>query len=158
MRLEENVQKGGIKLKLWRLFSIALIAFVGIGALTAQDKDSGAGDAKGNWSSYYYTNVPLEKVYPHKLGYVVIYRKGGSEMGRAYLPLRWFTESAAKGDIINLPKGRTWPYMSVFYKDGAFSHVRLFIRQDFSHESWGNLPLNVNIDGQFEAEELKLDY
>jgi hypothetical protein len=43
--------------------------------------------------------------------------------------------------------------MTVFYKDGKFSHVRLYVRKERSHESWGDVPLNVNIDDRFEGVE-----
>jgi hypothetical protein len=110
-------------------------------------------------SEYYYVNVPLEKVYPYRRGYVVAYRKGVNQLARAYLPLEWFTESAGKGEIIYTNSGTSWPYLAVYYKNGEFSHVRLYIRKSRGHSTWGNIPLGVNIDEHFEnVDDLKLEF
>jgi len=109
-----------------------------------------------NSSAYYYVNVHIEKVYPHQLGYMIAYRKSGAELGQAYLPGTWFTKSAGKGELIRLEGGAQWPYLSVYYKDGKVDHVRLFVRAEFSHQSWGHIPSTANIDDRFNVEELKL--
>jgi len=110
-------------------------------------------------SDYYYFNVPIEKIYAYKLGYIVIYRKSGNQMARTYLPEHWFTDIGGKGEIVGLGSGKEWPSMSVFYKSGQFSHVRLQVRRDRSHETWGVVPLNVNIDDYFkDIEDVKLEF
>jgi len=134
---------------------VALLCVLPAAAQTAAKDSASQGDSK---SSYYYINVPIEKVYPHRLGYFILYRKGGSELGQAYLPIKWFTQSAGKGELVTLPSGPDWPYLSVYYKDGAFSHVRLFIAASYAHQSWGNLPSSANIDEKFNIDELKLEF
>lgn len=110
-------------------------------------------------SEYYYVNVPLEKVYPYRKGYVVQYRKQINEMATAYLPLEWFHGTSGKGEIIRLGSGSTWPNMTIYYKNGEFSHVRLYVRREITHESWGNIPQNVNLDDRFEnVDGLKLEF
>ena len=112
-----------------------------------------------NDSEFYYKNVSLEKIYPYRNGYVVQYRRGINGIGRAYLPMAWFTDSAGKGEIVTLPAGTAWPSLSVYYKNGEFSHVRLYIHHSSSHQTWGTIPQNVNIDDRFEGvEELNLQY
>jgi hypothetical protein len=106
--------------------------------------------SKEHTSEYFYVNVPLEKIYPYDKGYVVTYRKGVNQLTQAYLPLEWFTEAAGKGELVVLPPGTNWPSLTVYYKAGEFSHVRLYIHRLKSHETWGNIPLNVNIDDRFE--------
>jgi hypothetical protein len=101
-------------------------------------------------SDYFYYNVPIERVYPYRRGYVIKYRKGGSQMGTAYLPREWFDAAGGKGELIYLDSGARWPYLSVYYKSGEFTHVRLYLRRDRAHESWGNIPLGVNLDEQFD--------
>jgi hypothetical protein len=101
-------------------------------------------------SEYFYVNVTLEKIYPYKKGYVVQYRKGISQTALTYLPLEWFTEAAGKGELITLPPGKNWPSLTVYYKAGEFSHVRLYTHPLKSHTTWGNIPINVNIDDRFE--------
>jgi len=119
---------------------------------TAQSEDT------DKWSDLYYVNVPIEKIYPHSLGYMVLYRKNGVDLGRAYLPMEWFTEAGGKGELIRMGPGKTWPYMSIFYEEGQFSHVRLFVRAERSHTSWGMLSSGSQIDDKFAVEELDLEF
>ena len=110
-------------------------------------------------SEYYYFNVPIEKIYFYRNGYIVIYRKGANQMARTYIPSNWFTDIGGKGEIVGLGSGKEWPSMSVYYKSGEFSHVRLRLRRDRSHETWGVVPLNRNIDEYFEnVEDIQLEF
>ena len=109
-------------------------------------------------SDFYYVNVTLEKIFPYRKGYVVQYRKGINQIGRAYLPSEWFTNAAAKGEIINLPKGKEWPSLTIYYKDGEFSHVRLYVHPHQGHQTWGYIPQNVNIDDRFDVETVQIEY
>ena len=133
---------------------VFLVAF----SAAAQEEPKTEPIKSENSSAYYYVNIPIEKIYPHRLGYLVMYRKSGTGLGQAYLPVDWFSKSAGKGDLIKLDKGSTWPYLSVFYKEGAVSHVRLFVRREMYHPSWGLLPKGSNIDDRFEVSELKLEF
>jgi hypothetical protein len=81
---------------------------------------------------------------------VVKYRKGGSQMGTTYLQREWFDDAAGRGELIYLDSGAKWPYLSVYYKEGEFSHVRIYLRRNRSHQSWGNIPLGVNLDEHFD--------
>jgi hypothetical protein len=110
-------------------------------------------------SEYYYVNITLEKIFPYRKGYVVQYRKGLFQYGRAYLPAEWFTDTGAKGEVIPLPPGRSWPTLTVYYKDGVFSHVRLYVHRLASHQSWGNIPQNINLDDKFDyLDSVKIEY
>jgi hypothetical protein len=100
-------------------------------------------------SEYFYYNVPIERVYPYRRGYVIVYRKGGSQMATTYLPREWFDAAAGKGELIYLDSGARWPYLSVYYRNGEFTHVRLYLRRNRAHQSWGNIPLGVNLDDHF---------
>jgi hypothetical protein len=106
-----------------------------------------------NQSEFFYYNVPIERVYPYRRGYVVKYRKGSMGMGTTYLPREWFNTAGGKGDLIYLDPGPKWPYLTVYYKAGQFSHVRLYLFRNRGHESWGNIPLGVNLDEQFDNVE-----
>jgi hypothetical protein len=133
-------------------FVVALCAVFQIMPLFAQN-------LTGNESEYFYVNVPIEKVYPYRKGYVVQYRKGVNQMARAYLPIEWFEQAASKGDLVYLGPGKNWPYLTVYYKDGIFDHVRLYLRRDRAHQSWGNIALGINIDDRFEnVDDLKLEF
>jgi len=110
-------------------------------------------------SEYYYVSVLIEKIYTYRSGYVVVYRKGVNQLARTYLPLEWFTDAGGKAEEIALGSGKDWPHLTVYYKSGQFSHIRLYTRREKVHETWGMVPLNVNIDQYFEGiEEIKLEF
>jgi hypothetical protein len=114
--------------------------------------------SEGKESKHYYVRVDLEKVYPYRKGYIVQYRKGVNGMTRAYIPYEWFTAAAGKGDLITV-EGRTWPSMTIFYNEGKFSRVALYVHQSKGHTTWGNVPITVNIDDKFEnVEELQIEF
>ena len=123
-------------------------------------KESKGSSSKYQESEYYYYNFTIEKIYTHRLGYMVIYRKGSSnQLGRTYIPSNWFTDIGGKGELIGLGTGSEWPSMIVYYKGGEFSHVRLRVRRDRMHETWGMIPLSVNVDENFQdIEEVKIEF
>ena len=109
-------------------------------------------------SEFYYINVPIEQIYLYRIGYIVAYRLGNT-IHRAYLPFEWFASLEGKGDIIHLQRGREWPSMTVYYRNGQFSHVRLRVRRDRAHETWSVVPLNVDLDEHFiGVNEVRLDF
>jgi hypothetical protein len=136
------------------VFAAICIVFLAVGLpVFAQNQKNDRKD-----SEYYYVNMTLEKVYPYRKGYVIIYRKGMLQYGRAYLPAEWFTDADSKGEIIVLPRGNTWPSLTVYYRNGQFSHVRLYVHRWPNHPSWGNIPQYMNIDDQFDnIETVKLE-
>jgi len=110
-------------------------------------------------SDYYYFNYTIEKIFSHRLGYIVLYRKASNKLVRTYMPLEWFNNIGGKGEIVYLGSGSEWPSIIVYHKNGEFSHVRLRIRKERTHGSWGVVPFNVNIDELFEdIEELKMEF
>ena len=116
-------------------------------------------DKKANDSQYYYKNVGLERIYPYRNGYAVQYRSGLHRLETAYLPMEWFASSAGRGEIITLPSGKAWPSLTVYYKNGEFSHVRLYVHHLASHETWGSIPQNVNLESRFQnVEDLRLKF
>ncbi|MDR0386978.1 MAG: hypothetical protein LBH57_02970 [Treponema sp.] len=141
-----------------RLFFITLVGIIAaVLPLAAQEQD-GQEQADKKKSEYYYVNTTIEKIYPYRKGYVVQYRKGPVGIARVYLPVEWFHDSAGKGEIVYLGPGSDWPSMSIYYKNGEFSHIRLYVRP-LSHESWGNIPMGVNLDSHFEdVNEVRLEY
>ena len=136
------------------LLLVVLAALFLGGSLSAQYTSG-----KHKESDYYYFNVTVEKIYAYRLGYIVIYRKGANSMARTYIPEEWFTELAGPGEMIYLGTGHEWPSMTVYYRNGEFSHVRLRVRRHRGHETWGVVPLHVNIDEYFQGiEEVQLEF
>ena len=112
-----------------------------------------------NQSEYYYVNVPVERIHLYRAGYVVQYRKGINKVGTVYLPHEWFTSAATKGELVMLPRGAEWPTMTVFYKAGEFSHVRLYAHRWRGHSTWSVVPPNVNIDDRFkDVDTLEIEF
>ena len=139
------------------IIAVVLAVFCTAGSMVFAQEEQQQTKKNEKDSEYYYLNVSIEKIYPYRSGYVVMYRKGINQMARAYLPIKWFTGSAGKGEIVNLPQGSAWPSMSVYYKDGEFSHVRLYVHRTQSHLTWGVLPQSANLDEYFEeVEDLQL--
>ena len=136
-------------------FLIALfVIFLAILPISAQNNASGNSE-----EGFYYVSVPIEKIYSYRLGYVVVYRKGQTQMARAYIPHEWFSGAATTGDIVLLSSGTRWPTMTVFYQNGEFSHVRLYLRQERNHETWGNVNQGLNIDDRFQnVQDIKLEF
>jgi hypothetical protein len=144
---------GGIRMKC--RFLIVLISFiVAVLPIAAQEEEQ----ADTSKSKYYYVNTTVEKIYPYRKGYVVQYRKGLKGVARIYLPVEWFTDAASKAELIRMESRADWPSLSIYYRDGEFSHVRLYV-QPLSHASWGNIPLSVNLDSCFEdVNDVRLEY
>jgi len=112
-----------------------------------------------NESDFYYFSYPIEKIYIYRLGYMIIYRGNSNRMSRTFVPHEWFTGIGGKGEIVYLGAGHEWPTMTVYYNNGDFSHVRLRLRRERAHETWGVFPLNMNIDEYFQGiEEIDLEY
>jgi len=110
-------------------------------------------------SEYYYFNYTIERVYSHRLGFIVVYRRASNKLERVYLPLEWFNAIGGKGEIVYLGSGTEWPSMIVYYKNGKFSHVRLRLRQYRLHETWDVVPYNVNVDEFFkDIDEIQMEF
>ena len=116
-----------------------------------------AQDSRRNVSDYYFFTVPIEKIYLYRLGYVVLYRTNSNGIGRTYIPHEWFT-AAGKGDLIYLT-GPEGPTMTVYEKNGEFSHVRLRLRKERLHPIWNAVPQAANLAEYFVGvEEVKLEF
>jgi hypothetical protein len=145
-------------LKTRTVLLVAVFLFISILPGIAQDARIPADTNPDNWANLFYINVPIEKIYPHTLGFMVLYQKSNNELGRLYLPDSWFTASGGKGDLIKMDAGTTWPYLVIFYKDGKFSHVRLYVKRDKSHPSWGLFTPDANIADKFKVEDIKIEF
>jgi len=100
-------------------------------------------------ANVYYVNVPVERVFPTGKGYIVQYRKGFG-VATIGIPNEWFTDAGSKAELITLPRGANWPTMTVFYREGEFSHVRLYVHNTRSHPTWGNVPQSFDVSKYFE--------
>jgi hypothetical protein len=107
------------------------------------------GFAQDNTDVMYYINVPVERIFPTATGYVIMYRSASSVMATIGIPNEWFSDAAGSAEIIRLPSGSDWPTMSVFFRNGEFSHVRLYVHRVKGHVTWGNLPIGTDVSRFF---------
>jgi hypothetical protein len=135
------------------------LLFAGFLALSALPVAAQVRIPKENESELYCINIPIEKVFSSRKGYVVVYRRGSAKLGTVYIPYGWFKSGVAKGVLNLLGDGPSQPSMSIFYKEGAFHSVKLYLAKRNSHITWGTIPSTVNLDDRFEGvEELKIQY
>jgi hypothetical protein len=78
-------------------------------------------------------------------------------MAAVGIPNEWFTSAERKAEIVKLPRGANWPYLTVFYRNGEFSHVRLYVHALRTHSTWSVLPNNIDIESYFNQETLVLE-
>jgi hypothetical protein len=106
-------------------------------------------------SAFYPVRVDVVKVFSHADGFRVIYRKGSSDVAATYLPARWFV-SGGKAELVR-DNDPSFPYMSLFYKDGKFDHLRLYVLSDQQDPSWGILSPAEGA-GKFSSDDFKIEF
>ncbi len=112
-------------------------------------------------SPYFSKSVVITRVYPHKLGYLVYYMANNLENKKVYLPMSLFKEQdGGERERSRLFTGydKTYPYMAIFWKDGVFSHVKLYLKQDYKDVSWGALVDPDSHDQYFGNTDLEFDF
>ncbi|MDR3201115.1 MAG: hypothetical protein LBT68_06605 [Spirochaetales bacterium] len=121
-----------------------------------------SGMAGADESKYYARSFMIDKVYPHTAGYKVLYVTSKQSYATTYLPHKWFSQSATKNGV--QAKGElawgndpAYPYMVVFWKEGKFSHVRLFLKKDMRDVSYGVISATQD-PALFDVEEPVLEY
>jgi len=95
-------------------------------------------------SSVYAKAVSIAKITSHEKGYKVTYYTDFGDLKTVYIPIEWFyktsgfltTDGFTKAELVR-GKGPVYPYMEIFWKDGQFHHVRLYVVADYSDRSWG---------------------
>lgn len=105
----------------------------------------------------YCKSVPIWKIYSLDEGYRIIYQKSNMKYGVFHVPIEWFRGAAAKGEIV-LGDDPAYPYFSLFWIDGQFDHIRLYLQRDQRHESWGELDNPEQYSDKFDVETLQLDF
>lgn len=104
----------------------------------------------------YVKSVPIIKIYSHSQGYKVLYAKSSMQLAEFYVPHSWF-KAGGKAEIV-FGKDPSYPYFSVFYKDGKFDYVRLYVEDNVSSLTWGILKKTGEEEAKFNVQELKLEF
>ena len=106
----------------------------------------------------YAKSVPIVKIYTHQLGYKIYYIEQNSDIGYFYVPVSWFIGAGSRGSIIWGLKPEH-PYFSIYWEDGKFSYIKLFLGRNLREDSWGVLTDAPSlIKDKFEIEELVLEF
>ena len=121
------------------------LLFVLATALAAQEQPAG-----------YVRSVSIMKVLSHTMGYKVLYLKSSMEIGELYLPFTWF-KAGGKAEVV-FGGDRSYPYFSVFYREGKFSFIRLYLQESIQHLSWGRLIPREGDEAKFDVDDLTLEY
>ncbi len=107
-------------------------------------------------SDMYPFRLDVVKVFQHSLGYRVVYRVGQTGFADAYIPIEWF-KAGGKAQLIR-SNDPSHPYMVVYYREGKFSHVRLFVKDFPKDPSWGILEPGPDVESKFKVEEIVPKY
>jgi len=130
----------------------ALVIFTAVMPIFAQNNSS-----NNESSNLYYVNVRIEKIYPSGDGYIIQYLRSNSTYATIGVPMDWF-DAAGKAELLLLPPGLNWPTMSVFFNDGEFSHVRLYVHRSKGHSTWGVVPQGANLSRFLSEGQETLDF
>ena len=106
-------------------------------------------------SVFYPVRVDVVKVLAHADGYRVIYRHGANSLADVYLPSTWFVPGG-KAELVRADDP-SYPYMTVFYKEGKFDHLRLYVQANSKDPTWGVMSPGDGV-GKFNVEDLKLQF
>jgi len=113
--------------------------------------------AAADESDIFVKTMPITKIYTHKLGYKVVYLKSDLTFGEFYVPISWFDTAGGKGVLV---KGLdpSYPYFSIFWKNGEFHSIKLYVYRDLQHQSWGTLRQEADVADKFDVETLELEF
>ncbi len=140
-----------------RIFVMSfLLTVLGTALIWAQNSEPPAGQATQSSVDYFAKTISINKVYPTKYGYVVAYADSKLQYQELYLPMSWFNKAGGMGQIF-YGSEKSYPYMNIFWRDGKFDHIALFLFPNYSDPSWGMLPDSPGLASKFNAESDTLD-
>ncbi len=108
-------------------------------------------------SVYYVKSLVITQVAMGTNGYKVTYQNSRGKLYNTYIPHQWFVGTDRKAERINTLSPSA-PYMDVYYRDGAFSHVRLFLISTSDHATWIGIDSDEDLSSNFSAEDLVVNY
>jgi hypothetical protein len=110
-----------------RLALVVVLLAIGLSVFAqARPKDN---------ESIYVRTIPVIKVFTHQLGYKVFYQTNRGGVASVYIPAEWFNHAGGKASI-TYGSGPQYPYMSVYWINGKFDHIKLFLVQDILADTW----------------------
>lgn len=110
-------------------------------------------------SDMFVKTVPITKVYLYNEGFRIVYLKSNLEFGVFYVPMEWFGTSADSKAEVVYDMNPAFPYFSIFWEEGEFHHIRLYLEKNRDAPSWGDKPLTDEIASRFKnTETLELEF
>lgn len=108
--------------------------------------------------SVYAKSVRIARVYPHGLGYRIIYLKSTLEYAEMYVPTAWFSFGGGGKANVIWGESAEFPYFTVYWVDGKFDRILLYLHSNMHHVSWGTLPPGIDLARQFNVQEPPRDF
>jgi len=116
-----------------------------------------AGLAAAAESPMFAKVVSVHNVVSHQKGYKVTYYTGHGDPKVIYIPMEWFYQTSeyknadgfVKAEIVR-GKGPSYPLLQIFWKDGKFHHLRLFVVDNYSDPTWGVVGLKDDMAAKFD--------
>ncbi len=106
-------------------------------------------------SPMFTKNVMIARIYSHSKGYRVLYRPNNASLKQVFLPMEIF--KIENGSKIFKGHNKAYPYMQIFWEEGEFSHVKLYVKEDYRDLSWGVFSNPDAYDDAFET-DIKFDF
>lgn len=101
--------------------------------------------------------MPITRIYTHRLGFKVVYLKTDMSFGQFYVPIEWFDATGGKGVMLR-GTDPAYPYFSIFWQDGQFHSIKLYVRDHLGHDTWAGLIIKPGEAERFNVETLELDF
>jgi hypothetical protein len=128
--------------------AIACFALLALGILAFGQEQPGV----------YVVSAPILKILSHPEGYKVLYmRNSDMKVDEFYVPHRWLSKSGGKAEIV-FGSDPSYPYFSIFYKDGKFDFIRLYVMENIQDLSWGILRKTEASNAAFGGDTLDIKF
>lgn len=112
--------------------------------------------AEGSDNSVVYRNIKVYKVYAHPDAYIIMYYTNSMDLGQVTVPTEWFKSGSGKG-VLNSYQTSVTPYMTLQYKDGAFTKIVLNMPLLRTDMVWETMNQTDNIEAAKQKDTLKLE-
>ncbi len=101
----------------------------------------------------YYKAVPILKIWMHPLGYVVQYVTSDTQVAVMYVPFTWFNQGVNSKAQLVYGTDNSYPYFSIYWVDGKFDHITLYVKRDTTSATWGVLSGTPELTDKFNVQE-----
>jgi hypothetical protein len=101
----------------------------------------------------YVKSVRIARIYPHPLGYRILYFTSRMQYAEMYVPMSWFSFSGTGKANVVWGNSAEFPYFSIYYVNGAFDRILLYLHSNMHDVSWGTLPVGIDLSREFNVQE-----